>query len=61
MELGTLTQVDDDRWAIHYTRRLAHPIEKVWSSVTEPDELKHWFPAEVSYERREGEIGRAHV
>ncbi|PRY02332.1 SRPBCC domain-containing protein [Allonocardiopsis opalescens] len=31
-------------------RRLAHPVEKVWRVVTEPDELAHWFPAEVVYE-----------
>jgi hypothetical protein len=29
MELGTLSQVGDDRWAIHYSRHLAHPIDKV--------------------------------
>ncbi len=30
-------------------RRLPHPPEKVWRAVTEPAELKHWFPATVEF------------
>jgi uncharacterized protein YndB with AHSA1/START domain len=34
----------DDRPALRFERRLDHPIERVWRAVTDPDELRHWFP-----------------
>jgi uncharacterized protein YndB with AHSA1/START domain len=54
MRLGTLTQVGDDRWAIHFTRTLEHPIEKVWRAITEPEHLAAWFPSSVDGDRRAG-------
>ncbi len=29
---------------LRFTRRLAHPPEKVWRAITEPEHLKAWFP-----------------
>lgn len=52
-DLGTLAR-DGDRWALTFTRRLAHPVEKVWRAVTEPEHLKAWFPQEIVGERRAG-------
>ena len=52
-DLGTLTQ-DGERWTVTFTRRLAHPQEKVWQAVTEPAHLKAWFPQEIVGERRAG-------
>jgi uncharacterized protein YndB with AHSA1/START domain len=46
---GTYTTVDD-RPALTFERRLAHPVERVWRAVTEPAELAHWFPSAVSGE-----------
>ena len=40
--------------ALHFERRLSHPVEKVWLAVTEPAELAHWFPAEVTVDPRPG-------
>jgi uncharacterized protein YndB with AHSA1/START domain len=40
---GTFTTIDD-RPALIFERRLAHPVEKVWRAVTDPAELAHWFP-----------------
>jgi uncharacterized protein YndB with AHSA1/START domain len=37
-----------DRPALTFERRLAHPVERVWRAVTDPDELAHWFPSRVS-------------
>jgi uncharacterized protein YndB with AHSA1/START domain len=54
MQLGTLTQVGDDRWAIRFTRRFDHPIEKVWRAITEPEHLAAWFPSTIDGERRAG-------
>lgn len=28
-------------------RRYDHPVERVWRAVTDPDELRHWFPGEL--------------
>jgi uncharacterized protein YndB with AHSA1/START domain len=52
-ELGTLTQTGDD-CTVTFTRRSAHPVEKVWRAVTEPQHLKTWFPQEIRGELRTG-------
>src|SRR5690349_4738863 len=36
-----------DRPIIRFERHLARPIDEVWRAVTEPDELKAWFPTRV--------------
>jgi uncharacterized protein YndB with AHSA1/START domain len=43
-DLGTLHQRDDDTNRLVFVRTLAHPIEKVWRAVTEPEHQAHWFP-----------------
>jgi len=43
-----------DRPALRFERRLAHPVDAVWRSVTEPNELAHWFPARVELDLRVG-------
>ena len=52
-DLGTLTR-QGDRWMLIFTRRLAHPREKVWRAVTEPEHLAAWYPQEIVGERRAG-------
>ncbi|XVQ86010.1 SRPBCC family protein [Microbispora siamensis] len=37
----------DGRPSLRMERRLAHPPEKVWRAVTEPDRLGRWFPFTV--------------
>jgi uncharacterized protein YndB with AHSA1/START domain len=46
---GTYEEIAD-RPALRFERRIAHPIEAVWTAVTEPEELRHWFPAAVAVE-----------
>lgn len=43
----------DDR-TLRFERRLDHPPAKVWRAITDPDELKHWFPSGVAGEIRAG-------
>jgi uncharacterized protein YndB with AHSA1/START domain len=43
-----------DRWRLRFTRELAHPAEKVWRAVTEPEHLDAWFPQRVIGEWRPG-------
>jgi uncharacterized protein YndB with AHSA1/START domain len=52
-DLGTLSR-HGDRWTLRFTRRLAHPREKVWQAVTEPEHLAAWFPQEIVGERKAG-------
>jgi uncharacterized protein YndB with AHSA1/START domain len=51
--LGTLSR-QDGRWILRFTRRLAHPREKVWRAVTEPEHLAVWYPQQIVGERRAG-------
>ena len=44
----------DGKPALVFERELRHPVEAVWRAVTEPDQLKQWFPAEVTVDVREG-------
>ena len=53
-DLGTVHKTDDGRFAVRFERRLAHPPEKVWRAITEPDELRAWFPAVVDFPREPG-------
>jgi uncharacterized protein YndB with AHSA1/START domain len=55
---GTLTTIDG-RPALRFERRLAHPIERVWRAITEPDELEAWFVARPEWRPRVGETFNA--
>lgn len=44
---GQLERVDAGRVRLRFTRPLAHPVEKVWRFITEPEHLRHWFPATI--------------
>src|SRR4051794_29468206 len=50
---GTYATIDN-RPAVRFERRLAHPIDTVWRTLTEPEELAHWFPATVTVDLRPG-------
>jgi uncharacterized protein YndB with AHSA1/START domain len=45
--LGDLIQ-DGDRWQLRFERQLPHPPARVWRALTEPEELRHWFPDQVA-------------
>jgi uncharacterized protein YndB with AHSA1/START domain len=36
-----------DRWHLRFSRRLAHPPDKVWRAITEPEFLQAWFPQRI--------------
>ena len=40
----------DGRPAVRFRRRYPHPVERVWSAVSTPAELRHWFPSSVELE-----------
>jgi uncharacterized protein YndB with AHSA1/START domain len=35
---------DGARWALVFVRELAHPLQRVWSALTDPAELRGWAP-----------------
>lgn len=47
MDIGTVTFTYDGRVALRFRQAFSHPPDKVWSVITEPRYLEHWFPAEV--------------
>ena len=51
---GTLSTVDG-RPALSFERRLAHPVERVWRAVSEPDELARWFVSRAEWTPEAGE------
>jgi uncharacterized protein YndB with AHSA1/START domain len=53
-DAGTYLEIGG-RPAVRFERIYRHPVERVWQAVSDPAELKHWFPSpEVSYEPRVG-------
>jgi uncharacterized protein YndB with AHSA1/START domain len=50
---GTYVEIDG-RPALHFERSLPHSAERVWRAITDPAEVRHWFPAAVDYEPRLG-------
>jgi hypothetical protein len=51
---GTLEARVDGTYVLRFERRLAHPPEKVWRALTEPDQLRQWFPTDIEGERKLG-------
>jgi uncharacterized protein YndB with AHSA1/START domain len=47
-------QTEQGRATLRFERSLRHGRDRVWRAVTDPEELRAWFPAEVIYEPRVG-------
>ncbi|WP_069165579.1 SRPBCC domain-containing protein [Nocardia altamirensis] len=50
-DFGSLGMTEDGRWAVRFERVIAHPQAKVWRSLTETDQLRHWFVDMLDYDR----------
>jgi uncharacterized protein YndB with AHSA1/START domain len=55
--LGTVER-RDDAYVLHYERRLHHPVEHVWSALTDPAQIVAWL-GEADIELAEG--GRVEI
>lgn len=51
---GTVEEIAGGRWRLRFIRELAHPVEKVWRAVTEPEHLAAWFPSSIDGDRAPG-------
>ena len=49
---GTLEQLETGQ-RLRFARRLAHPPDKVWRAITEPEHLAAWFPDTIVIKRWE--------
>ena len=53
---GTIERTDTGG-VIRFERHLRHPVDEVWSAITEPDRLGEWwlpFPADITMDLRPG-------
>jgi uncharacterized protein YndB with AHSA1/START domain len=41
---GAEVRKDGDKWTLVLVRELAHPPERVWEALTEPEHLRQWAP-----------------
>lgn len=53
MDRGTYVELDG-RPAVRFQRSYDHPVERLWSAITDPDELPHWFPSKVAMKAEVG-------
>ena len=58
-DYGTMEKRDDGTYVLRYERRLRHPIEKVWTALTDPDRMEEWWARAAVLELAEG--GRARI
>lgn len=51
---GEFVEVDG-RPAVRFVRSYPYPAQRLWEAVSEPSQLRHWFPSPiVEYEARQG-------
>ena len=53
MDLGTYIE-HEGRPAVRFVRSYRHPVERVWTAISDPAELRRWFPSAVELDPREG-------
>ena len=41
---GAEVRKEGEKWTLVLVRELAHPPEKVWQALTEPEHLRQWAP-----------------
>jgi len=44
--IGDLVQANE-QWQLRFERELPHSQARVWRALTEPDELRRWFPDQI--------------
>jgi uncharacterized protein YndB with AHSA1/START domain len=54
IEYGTVEQTADGRCRLRFVRTLAHPLDRVWRAITEPEHLAVWFPTTIEGARTAG-------
>jgi uncharacterized protein YndB with AHSA1/START domain len=61
LDTGPIAEVDchpdGNRWTLVFVRALAHPPERVWAALTDPEQLRQWAPFDA--DRDLGQVGDA--
>jgi uncharacterized protein YndB with AHSA1/START domain len=39
---------------LRFQRRLTHPVERVWRAITDPEDLRNWFPGVPRFTLEQG-------
>jgi uncharacterized protein YndB with AHSA1/START domain len=52
-DLGTYIE-HEGRPAVRFVRTYPYPVERVWTAISDPDELMRWFPSRVELEPEVG-------
>ena len=52
-QLDDTLETTEGQHALRFQRRLAHPPERIWRAITDPDERANWFPAYGPFEPSE--------
>ena len=59
MDDGTLTKTDNG-YALRFERDIAHPVDKVWAALTQPELMKGWLSEQAEVDLRVGGTVRFH-
>jgi uncharacterized protein YndB with AHSA1/START domain len=54
---GAQIEKDGDKWTLVLVRDLSHPPARVWSALTDPEQLREWAPFDA--DRSLGAVGTA--
>ena len=54
---GAQIQKDGEQWTLVLVRELSHPPAKVWTALTDPEQLREWAPFDA--DRNLGAVGVA--
>ena len=55
---GVVENRADGSTVIHFERRLAHPVERVWEAITDPAQVVRWWGELNADLRQSGEYRR---
>jgi uncharacterized protein YndB with AHSA1/START domain len=56
-DLGSYVE-QEGRPAVRFVRTYPHAVERVWTAITEPGELRQWFPFHAVIEPRVGGVAK---
>jgi uncharacterized protein YndB with AHSA1/START domain len=54
--MSSTLQTVDGNGVLRIERRLSHRPDKVWKAITDPAQLRAWFPSEMSFELERGGV-----
>lgn len=53
MDMGTFVKYQG-RPAVRFEGSYDHPVERLWTAISDPDELPQWFPSKVALQPQVG-------